>query len=154
VTVVEYPEWGALTGAVTAGADDQLVFDPPDMLDLLPPFFIVLSGPCTTAAVDGHSCVGRWPGGYLPDEHCDIIVAGGGAAVLGPCPVFDTHGNGDALALVGGARYYNANCPAGEALAAGDALSWRSDSNWQAYSGGGLPGSRDGAGGGWQICFA
>ena len=159
MTVVEHPDWGALTGTLTK-ADDQLVFDPPDMLDLLPPFFMVLSGPCTTAAVDGHFCVGRWPGGYLPNERCDILVAGGGAGVLGPCPVFDTYTSGDALALPGAfdlslpVGYHNANCPAGAALAAGDALSWTSDGSWQGQrSGNGLPRSQHGAGGGWQICF-
>ena len=42
-------------------------------------------------------------------------------------------------------------------LIAGDAVSWRSDGVHQGtYGGGGdaLPYSEDGAGGGWQICFA
>jgi hypothetical protein len=144
VTVVEHPEWGARTGAVTK-ADDQLVFDPPDMH--IPPFFIVVSGPCTTAVGDGRACVGRWPGGYLPNEHCDILVGGGGGGaaggVLGPCSVFDinTDNGADPLALPGGAVYKGAHCPAGAPLAAGDAISWRSsDGDQGQISGGnGLP---------------
>jgi hypothetical protein len=162
VTVVERPEWGALTGTVTAGADGE----PLTYTGNIPPFFIVLSGPCTTAAVDGHFCVGRWPGGYLPNEHCDIIVAGGGGGALGPCPVFDTSDGYDPLALPGGAEYGGARpcalaprfpCASGLAgapLAAGDALSWTSDDDVQGYGGNGLPRSSHGAGGGWQICFA
>ena len=119
------------------------------------PTFTVKSGPCTTAAVDGRACVGRWPGGYLPNEHCDIVV-GGAAGVLGPCPVFDTE-TFDYVKLPGGAEYSGADCPAGKALAAGDALSWTSDDSDQGTwprGGNGLPWSDGGAAGGWQICFA
>ena len=107
--------------------------------------------------------MGRWPGGYLGSERCDILVVGGGGGaaggVLGPCPVFDAntedYNGGDAVALPGGAEYSGARCPAGAALAAGDALSWRSDSNYQGANGNGLPfNSGSGAGGGWQICLA
>jgi hypothetical protein len=96
---------------------------------LAPSFTVKTGDPCTTAFVDGRACVGR-PGGYLPNEKCDIVVGGGG--VLGPCPVFDIYDGGskDALTLPGGAEYsgascqyssrgtacnpeYNANCPAG-----------------------------------------
>eukprot|EP01052_Picozoa_sp_SAG31_P030547 SAG31_NODE_3141_length_4629_cov_2.158057_1_plen_92_part_10 len=69
VTVVEHPEWEALTRALTIGIDEQLMHDP----DLqLPYYFTVLSGPCTTDFVDGHFCVGRWPGGYGTNENCAI----------------------------------------------------------------------------------
>jgi hypothetical protein len=163
VTVVEHAEWGVLTGTVTAGADEGLVLDPAVFLDSVP-HFTVTSGPCTTAVVDGHFCVGRWPGGYLPNERCDILVGGGGGGaaggVLGPCPVFDTHGEdtygdlADALTLPGGADYHDTSCPAGAPLAAGDAISWTSDGAQQGHHGNGLPESHDGAGGGWQICFA
>jgi hypothetical protein len=124
------------------------------------PTFTVTSGPCTLA--EGGRCVGRWPGGYLPNEHCDILVGGGGGGgaaggVLGPCPIFDistnTYNGYDALALPGGAEYQR--CPAGVALATGDALSWTSSGSYQGSGGGnGLPFSSSGAGGGWQICFA
>jgi len=123
---------------------------------LAPSFTVKTGDPCTTAFVDGRACVGR-PGGYLPNEKCDIVVGGGGG-VLGPCPVFDTDGDnaGDILTLPGGKEYSRANCPDGVALAAGDALSWRSDVNGegQTSGGNGLPFSVSGAGGGWQICFA
>jgi hypothetical protein len=153
VTFVEHPEWGVLTGTVTVGADNGLVVDP--LALPLPFFFTVTSGPCTLA--EGRRCVGRWPGGYLPNEHCDILVGGGGGwaagGVLGPCPVFDTIN--DALTLQGGAEY-SASCPAGVPLAAGDAISWTSngDSQGSPNGGNGLPFSYRGLGGGWQICFA
>eukprot|EP01051_Picozoa_sp_SAG22_P004372 SAG22_NODE_232_length_14402_cov_58.042159_2_plen_579_part_00 len=158
VTVVDYPEWGTLTGTVTAGADAQ----PWATTGNLPPFFVVLSGPCTTAVVDGHFCVGRWPGGYGPNEDCAIAVAGGasGAAggVLSGCPVFDTDNNGaDYLTLPDGIQYGIANCPISAVLAAGQSLAWHSNTDNQGtYGGGGngLPYSRDSLGGGWQICFA
>eukprot|EP01051_Picozoa_sp_SAG22_P004820 SAG22_NODE_269_length_13236_cov_124.463424_9_plen_168_part_00 len=86
VTVLERPELGALTGTVTVGDPWVYTGNIPQLSG-----FIVRSGPCTTALVDGHACVGRWPGGYLPNEDCEIAVAGAGGA-LGPCPVFDTQG--------------------------------------------------------------
>ena len=154
VTVPEHPEWGALTGTVTAAADGPPVLDPPGFM---PSFFAVLSGPCTTAVVDGHFCVGRWPGGYLPDEDCEIAVAGG-VGVLGPCPVFDIRpsptDSRDYLTLPDGSRHSGADCPAGAALAAGQRLAWHSDGENQGYDGNGLPYSDYGAGGGWQVCFA
>ena len=155
VTVPEHPEWGALTGTVTAAADGPLVLDPPGFIPLI---FVVLSGPCTTA--EGGRCVGRWPGGYLPNEDCAIAVAGGGGGALGPCPVFDTSdyngGSVDYLTLPDGSRHTHADCPAGAALAAGQRLAWHSDGSYQgSYNGGnGLPRNYDGAGGGWQVCFA
>jgi hypothetical protein len=129
---------------------------------LAPSFTVKPGDPCTTAFVDGRACVGR-PGGYLPNEKCDIVVGGGG--VLGPCPVFDISTDnrfgGDKLALPGGAKYsgakgrgVRAGCPSGAALAAGDALSWTSNYYEQGGNGNGLPyDSHYGAGGGWQICF-
>eukprot|EP01050_Picozoa_sp_SAG11_P001297 SAG11_NODE_55_length_19449_cov_28.630135_6_plen_246_part_00 len=178
VTVPEHPEWGALTGTLTAAADGEGRTSTGNIPN--PLFFIVVSGPCTTAVVDGHSCVGRWPGGYGVNEHCDILVVGGGGGAaggaLGPCPVFDistvTGYGGDALALPGGTEYNGANCPAGAPLAVGDALTWTSDwaaqgnipasdiamhSEYVVALGGnvGLPRNMHyGAGGGWQICFA
>ena len=113
--------------------------------------FTVVSGPCTLA--EGGRCVGRWPGGYLPSEDCEIAVAGVGGA-LGPCPVFDTENGYDFLTLPDGSRHSGADCPAGAALAAGQRLAWHSDDRNQGYSGNGLPYSDHGAGGGWQVCFA
>ena len=152
VTVPEHPEWGALTGTVTARAEGEPpVFDPPD-LQMPPGFFVVNSGPCTLA--EGGRCVGR-PGGYGNRENCAITVAGSG--VLGPCPVFNTEGCpfGDrdncpdrvtmpVEAMYGGtAERWNGHggtdCPVGAMLFAGQTLSWRSDSS---------------NGGRWQICFA
>ena len=154
VSVPEHPEWGALTGTVTAAADGPPVFDPPGFILDSEPYFKVLSGPCTTALVDGHFCVGRWPGGYLPSEDCEIAVAGG-AGALGPCPVFDINDlGGDSLTLPDGSRHSRADCPAGAALAAGQRLAWHSDDGYQGENGNGLPQSSSGAGGGWQVCFA
>ena len=139
------------------------------------PHFTVASGPCTLAW--GGRCVGRWPGGYGPDEDCTIAVAGGGAAggVLGGCPVFDiNHGTKgdfpDTLTLPDGSQNSGDICPASHqqpaVLAAGQDLAWHSDGEGQGggagfdYSahkytnGNGLPYNFDGPGGGWQICFA
>eukprot|EP01051_Picozoa_sp_SAG22_P014172 SAG22_NODE_1682_length_3817_cov_8.486283_1_plen_190_part_00 len=151
VTVPERPEWGALTGTVTK-ADDDFVFDGLSSLANLPRF-VVHSGPCTTALVDGHFCVGRWPGGYGPSEDCAIAVASGGGVVggvLGGCPVFDTNVGPDSLTLPDGSRHSGGDCPAGAMLAAGQTLGWHSDGIWQ---GTGMHIS-DGLGGGWQVCFA
>ena len=125
------------------------------------PFFGVLSGPCTLAAVDDHMCVGRWPGGYLPDERCEIAVAGAGGT-LGPCPVFDLNPCGhdddlagsDALSLPDGSVCNGEgvsanNCPAGLVLASGVALSWASNSLRQGNNENGLPHIEFLAGGGW-----
>jgi len=54
-----------------------------------PASFSVLSGPCTIS--DSGRCVGR-PGGYLPNEDCDIVVVGEGGTTSG-CPVFDLNDN-------------------------------------------------------------
>eukprot|EP01051_Picozoa_sp_SAG22_P007245 SAG22_NODE_503_length_9694_cov_13.573736_1_plen_228_part_00 len=172
VTVVEHPEWGALTGT-TMKANGELEYDGLNSLANLPRF-TVLSGPCTTALVDGHWCVGRWPGGYGPNEDCTIAVAGGGGGggggagggVLGGCPVFDID-SGEYLGLPwpdsdGLHREEFANfdyCPAGHRLAAGQRLAWHSDGSWQGDDGdqpvgNGLPQSHHGLGGGWQVCFA
>ena len=162
VTLTERPDRGyltrlpdgALTGRVMAAADGPPVLDPPGFIP--PPTFTVLSGPCTVA--EGGRCVGRWPGGYLPSEDCEIAVAGVPGA-LGPCPVFDTDGDsldghGDSLTLPDGSRHFGADCPAGAALAAGQRLAWHSDHYNQGNNRNGLPFSHDGAGGGWQVCFA
>ena len=146
----ENSEWGTQTGTVTAGAEgESLVLDPPDLQ--LPGYFVVNSGPCTVA--EGGRCVGRWPGGYLPNEDCTISVGGVGGA-LGPCPVFDIYdSNTDSLTLPDGSMHHSADCPAGTVLAAGQTLAWHSNTLAQGNGGDGLPFSRDGAGGGWQICF-
>ena len=114
----------------------------------------MVSGPCTTAVVDGRFCVGRWPGGYGPNEYCKIAVAGGSGGVLGGCPVFDTVGSQDWLALPGGSRHSGADCPAGSALAAGQTFEWHSSGHDQGNNGNGLPATDSGLGGGWQVCFA
>ena len=73
--------------------DIDFVPEPEPEPDPLPPSppptpgeFVVTSGPCTVS--ETRRCVGRWPGGYLANEDCEIVVAGGGG-VLGACPVFD-----------------------------------------------------------------
>ena len=118
--------------------------------------------PC--AVSEGGRCVGR-PGGYLPNEACEIAVGGGGG-VLGACGVFDTYL--DRVTLPDGSRHYGSDCPAGALLAAGGSVGWASDSCCQGNPGGGaaddngcgakglcgLPYSGNGLGGGWQICFA
>eukprot|EP01051_Picozoa_sp_SAG22_P007249 SAG22_NODE_503_length_9694_cov_13.573736_5_plen_1203_part_00 len=133
--------------------------------NISPPHFEVRSGPCTLS--EGGRCVGRWPGGYGPNEDCEIVVAGGGGGggggaargVLGGCPVFDIQSSDfydDLLTLPDGSRHHGADCPAGAVLAAGQSLAWHSSTRWQGNNpqGNGLPQSHDGLGGGWQVCFA
>lgn len=179
VTFPEQPQHGMLDGTVSVRTgEEMLVFDPPDLV----PHFVVVSGPCTAAVVDGHMCVGRWPGGYLPNEHCEIQVGGAGGA-LGPCPVFDISNDGccgrghdvyDYVALPDGTHYPDHDtghnhCPSTEVLAAGQTVTWQSadkfqgNDNLEHHMPGtstvpdpmvGLPSNADvGAGGGWQICF-
>ena len=102
-----------------------------------------------------------WPlrramaGWLLVKRGVRITVGGGGVGMLGPCPVL-TDG-GDVLVLSDGRFHDEAECPAtGTSVAAGQTLTWHSDSaNQGLHSGGnGLPYSGYGAGGGWQICFA
>ena len=86
--------------------------------------------------------------------------------MLGACAVFDTSG-GDYVTLPGGAQLGGSDCPVGAGLVAGDALSWTSDSSREGSVGSsngdngcaakgtcGLPFSRHGLGGGWQLCVA
>ena len=153
VTVMERPEWGALSGTVTAAADGLPVTDPSDLRNFLP-VFTVNSGPCTLA--EGGRCVGRWPGGYLPNEECQILVGGAGGA-LGACSVFDIH-SADPLTLPDGSTPSGADCPVGTVLTGGQTLTWHSDDGVQGANVQGilhgLPhNDRSGAGGGWQICF-
>ena len=129
------------------------------------------SGPCTLSETG--RCVGRWPGGYGPNEDCAIVVATGGAVggVLGECPVFDIT-NGDhvtrpdevCLHSDAACQHSYADCPAGTMLAAGQSSAWHSNyagqggsggyHNGQWQSGNGLPFNGDSSpGGGWQICF-
>ena len=171
VTVPEHPEWGMLTGSATKA--------PYAATGNFPlPTFVVNSGPCTLA--EGGRCVGRWPGGYLPNEVCRITVSGSGGP-LGDCPIFDTGPGHDFLYLGGecagddecrpytiqfggdgsahtgsqsGPYASDPACPAGSILAGGQTLSWSSDGDTQGCRGDGLPQSESGAGGGWQICFA
>ena len=162
VTVPELPGAGELTGTVTVGADGSRAIDPPTLIDRLPGFFTVSSGPC--AVSEGGRCVGR-PGGYLPNEACEIAVGGGGG-VLGACGVFDTEGvDNDRVTLPDGSSHGGSDCPAGAVLAAGGSVGWASDGGWQGSLGHhdngcvakglcGLPYSAHGLGGGWQICFA
>ena len=156
VTVTERAELGALTGTVTARREGEAtVLDPLDLR--LPPFFKVLTGPCTTAIVGDQFCVGRWPGGYEPNEDCQILLTGGGG-VLGGCPVFDLQGVGsgpsrpDYLTMPDGSRYGEA-CPTGTTLAAGQTLAWHADGHDQGDDGNGMPHGASTAGGGWQICL-
>ena len=140
-----------LVGSLTAGAaGEPWEINPPtllaDAMGALRPSFVVRSGPCTVAVVDGHSCVGRWPGGYGPNEDCEITVSvAGPGGSLGPCPVFDTKATGaDYLALPDGARHGGTDgCPAGAVLGPGQTLTWHSN-NYGPPAGGG----------GWQVCFA
>ena len=160
VTVPELPDVGELTGTMTVGVDGSKATDPLGFGS--PPSFTVSSGPC--AVSEGGRCVGR-PGGYLPNEHCEIAVGGGGG-VLGACGVFDTYyNNGDTVTLPDGSSHGGSDCPAGAVLAAGGSVGWASDGGGQGGNLGddngcgakglcGLPFSNDGLGGGWQICFA
>ena len=142
VTVPERPAWGVLTGTLTAGAAGSAWVTTGNF----PALFAVVSGPCTLA--EGGRCVGRWPGGYLPGEDCEIAVIGAGGA-LGACPVFDvwdTESNGggygygydeddnrvdyigDYLTLPDGSQHSGmAGCPAGATLATSQTLLWHSD---------------------------
>ena len=153
---------GAMTGALTVGAvGEAWGITPPTLLGNLGLnlTFVVVSGPCTLA--EGGKCVGRWPGGYLPNEQCEITTAGAGGGVLGPCPAFDTQG-GDYLTLPDGTQKYGSICPVGTFIAPGVNLTWHSDSSAQGHTYGasnqerlaGLTFSMGGAGGGWQICLA
>jgi hypothetical protein len=150
---------GDVSGTVTRELDGSFTFEPPGFL---PPRFAVVFGPCTLA--DGGRCVGRWPGGYLPNEHCEIKVAGPGT--IGECPIFDTWGYesrsrlGDVVTtpdgrMYGGNANEGASCPIGLLLHLGQTLTWQSDDIKQGDNGNGLPFVRSiGAGGGWQVCFA
>jgi hypothetical protein len=164
VSVVGHPELGELTGLVTARqVSEPLTIEPQDLFASLPAF-TVLSGPCTVA--EGGRCVGRWPGGYLPNEDCEIIVSGPGG-VLGTCPVFDIQDtpNSDFIVTPDGRHHDSADCPSGLLLGPGRTVTWHSDDTIQGHNnivsreqldffGGGLRQNyHEGAGGGWQICF-
>eukprot|EP01045_Picozoa_sp_COSAG04_P012453 COSAG04_NODE_839_length_9957_cov_18.873504_5_plen_419_part_00 len=168
VAVPEVPNAGTLTGTMAVGIENKSI-EPLDF-GALPATsaegaFAVASGPCTISM--GGRCVGR-PDGYQKNEHCTITVGGGGGGALGPCPVFDTANYNDDVTLSGEERgHYGSDCPEGAALAAGDALNWTSGSSAQGsvgsynYDNGcaakgtcGLPYSRLGLGGGWELCFA
>ena len=151
-----HADWGPLTGSAMAdGAKPRGLFD---ML----PTFEVTSGPCTVS--EAGRCVGR-PEGYGPSEHCTITV-GVASGVLAPCRVFDTESNFDYVTLPGDAEHGGSDCPAGVALAPGGAIVWTSEGGSQgsvtsygdngcaAKGTCGLPFSRDGLGGGWELCFA
>ena len=61
-------------------------------------------------------------------------MAGSGAGVLGPCPVFSINSAADPLTLPDGNdgnQYYDRDCPVGAALAVGRTLTWHSNSEWQ-----------------------
>ena len=103
----------------------------------------------------------------MANEDCEIAVSTGG--VLGSCPVFDIRGSTDFLALPDGIHRYSSNCrhtdcpadcPVGVALVGGQTLTWHSDTSYQGAADSaqdgqhGLPQVYQGAGGGWQICFA
>eukprot|EP01050_Picozoa_sp_SAG11_P015408 SAG11_NODE_1995_length_3950_cov_42.467151_1_plen_638_part_00 len=158
IIVPERPRWGEMTGSITSQALDdvlarQLILDPPGLP--LPGLFKVRAGdPCEV--LQGGLCVGRWPRGYLPMEECQIEVIMGGA--LGPCPVWDMYDGGDHLTTPDGVNRSpncdGCDCPVGMQLETGQRLRWISNEELQGGDrGGGLPSSRYGAGGGWQICF-
>ena len=172
VAVTEWTDT-PLTGTVTmvsassssGAAAAHLVYDPPDLLDVMPAF-VVNSGPCTVS--DGGRCVGR-PEGYLRGERCSISVGGVATITLGKCQVFDTDtdhydrvawGSGPS-----GSAYDGSDCPEGQQLTPGLEVTWQSDSGRQGSVGGpdggngcvakgmcGLPWSLAGIGGGWEIC--
>ena len=181
VTVVEYPEWGALTGMETVGANGSKIVDSPTPW---PAFFAVASGPCEVT--HGGRCVGR-AGGYMPSEACDITVGGGGGVLEASCRVFDLctfegyredYVTLPDVTLPDGFKYRGSNCPRGVVLPAGGAVGWVSDRYGQGSYGqdnhcdsppglgrcGLLPwvpsgvssqgGSQTGLAGGWEICIA
>jgi hypothetical protein len=96
-----------------------------------------------------------------------------GGALAPACAVFDTWPP-DYVTLPDGSRHGGSDCPAGAVLPHGGAVGWHSDGNYQGNHGGsvavaatrfnicgesnrgpcGLPYSRVGIGGGWEICFA
>eukprot|EP01052_Picozoa_sp_SAG31_P031832 SAG31_NODE_3420_length_4297_cov_4.123294_2_plen_115_part_00 len=100
--------------------------------------------------------VGRWPGGYLPNEDCDIVVVGLGGT-LGACPVFDindpTRDPTDYVTLPNGSQHYQSDCPAGARVTLGKTIGWHSNGLAQGSSRNGLPYTDHGAGGSWQLCF-
>ena len=140
----EAPDAGELTGTITVGADGSkaTISATP-----WPTIFGVVSGPC--AVSEGGRCVGR-ADGYGPQEEC-VITVGGGGGVLGPCGVFDMDKNGDdyvglcdhsqSLVCLDSiivppdylpcCTYTRSDCPAGVALAPGDSVRWKSNSNRQ-----------------------
>eukprot|EP01050_Picozoa_sp_SAG11_P025392 SAG11_NODE_5712_length_1481_cov_1.559334_1_plen_307_part_00 len=160
VTIPEHLDWGTLgPGMVTSRAREQLNVHSP--LDFLMGSFAVQSGPCTVT--NGGQCVWLWPGGYLPNEHCEILVTNAG--LLGVCPVFDIYANsGDSLTLPTSNHcdsFTTCNCPIATVLTLGQTVTLNSDISWQGRqpeqldsAKAGLPQSWDGAGGGWQVCFA
>ena len=159
VAIVGVPGQVTLIGTAMGGTGTELpVLNPPDLqlTSFFPAHFVVLSGPCTLA--EGGRCVGRWPGGYLSDEDCEIVGAADG--VLGDCPVFDVDhhdspADTDYLTLPDGTRYSGVDCPTGAVLTADQSLAWHSDGDTQGGHGNGLDVAVHGeAGGGWQICFA
>eukprot|EP01050_Picozoa_sp_SAG11_P004731 SAG11_NODE_309_length_10941_cov_5.580520_5_plen_108_part_00 len=106
------------------------------------------------AVVGGRQCVGRWPGGCLENEDCEIVVVGSGGGTLGACPVFDTEGS-DCVTMPNGSHHSLGECPAGVWLSLGENVGWHSDEFAQGYTGGnGLPYKEHSAGGGLQLCFA
>jgi hypothetical protein len=142
-----------ITGSVTVNGDGTRTRD--GSLIYGQPTFVITGGQsCLTADMDslqcltfgpplctvsaGGRCVGR-PGGYYPSESCIITVVGGGG-FLGECGVFDND-NEDDITFPNGKRFNHANCPAGEALAQGDSITWTSDF---IHQGGGAPGSDTG----------
>ena len=164
VSVLQHPEWGALSGTITTRADGSATSDMPSWSTVtrkLPGMFAVASGPCTVSA--GGVCVGR-PNGYSPNEDCSISVGGAGGA-LAPCGssqacntvrCVSSPGDGVTHFNLGGNSYVAINlqqsttCPTSTVtLAAGATVSWHSDGSRP-------PGAHDwtnNVGGDWQICF-
>eukprot|EP01050_Picozoa_sp_SAG11_P016808 SAG11_NODE_2337_length_3500_cov_62.684505_3_plen_714_part_00 len=172
IHLMEKPDLGILTGSVSS-TGGMFQFEPHDLLagsNANGPAFQVNSGNCLAYG----QCVGR-PVGYLPNEHCDIVVVGGGNwPHLAPCRIFDTDGGGDVLTFTSGCNeatgntpgsctYSGSSCPAGVALVNGERISWDSSASYQggdwdgadvhSVNHGGLPRNPTEAGGGWEICL-
>ena len=141
VTVPGNANIGALTGTVTSDDYGGRTINPQN-LNGAGALLMVLSGPCELA--EGGRCAGR-PGGYRPNERCDIVAVGD--LVIDSCPVFSIDGQGDEhpgdyLETPDGLLHnngywdgvgnrHNDNCPAGLSLQSGQVMHWVSNARDQ-----------------------